>query len=185
MEVWKTVDGFENYEVSNLGNIRSKDRIVTRKGYSARLKGALLKTNLCNGYPRVALYTGNRKSVKQFLVHRLVAAAFIPNPDNLPYVNHKDENKSNNRADNLEWCTAKYNSNYGTAIKRRVEHQDWQNIAEKQAIPIIQRDMQGNEVARYKSMMDAEKTTCFKSSGISKACNGRLKSYKGFLWEYA
>lgn len=102
MEEWKEVPGYEGlYEVSNTGNVKSliKNKII--KGF----------INRC-GYRLVGL--SKNKILKRFQVHRLVAQVFIPNPDNLPMVNHKDEDKSNNSVDNLEWCDAKYNIHYGT-----------------------------------------------------------------------
>lgn len=184
-EIWKTIKSHPSYEVSNRGRVRSVDRISSRKGNPCRLGGMMLKPRDIKGYMAVTLWDGNREKHKRFFVHRLVAEAFIPNPDNLPCVNHKDESRTNNNAENLEWCTHKYNSNYGTAIRRRVAHQDWRSIANKQSRAIEQLDMDGNVVARYKSMMECERTTEFKSSGISKACNWWMKTYKGFVWRFA
>ena len=185
MEVWKTISGFPNYEVSNLGNVKSKDRVVTRRGNRVHIKGVLLKaTKNNNGYYRVTLYGGSRQKHKQFFVHRLVAESFVDNPLGFPCVNHKDENKCNNNANNLEWCTAKYNSNYGTAIKRRVMHQDWKSIADKQSISVNQYTRTGQFIKTYHSMMDAERDG-FAASGVSRCCKGKLKSYKGYLWGYA
>lgn len=102
MEEWRAVPGYEGlYEVSNIGNVRN-----VRRNTLLRLQ----KTN--NGYIRVVLSKNRIKT--GFQVHRLVCQAFIENPDNLPQVNHIDEDKSNNRVENLEWCTAKYNNNYGS-----------------------------------------------------------------------
>jgi len=183
-EIWITIKNFPIYEVSNMGNVRSKDRIVIRNGNPAKIKGVNLKPKLIRGYQRVTLYAGDRTHKKQFLVHRLVADTFLDNPNNYPYINHKDENKINNHVDNLEYCTAKYNSNYGTSIQRRVAHQDWQSIADKQSKTVIQKDLNGNIIATYKSTMDAQRTKGYKSAGISRCCNGYLKTYKGYLWEY-
>lgn len=107
MEIWKEIPGYEGlYEVSSYGGVR--------RYHSYDLK--LYNTN--KGYLQVYLYNnGVRKGIK---VHRLVAQTFIPNPDCLPQVNHKDENKTNNRVDNLEWCDCKYNIKYGSAIERTV-----------------------------------------------------------------
>ena len=114
-EIWKPVKGFEGYyEVSNLGMVRSIDRVVvdTVRNCERLLKGkVLIQKDNGNGY----------KNVSFCKEHRLVAEAFIPNKDNLPQVNHKDEDKSNNRVDNLEWCTSFYNNEYGTRKKRWYE----------------------------------------------------------------
>ena len=109
-EIWKDIPGYEGkYEVSNLGNVRSLN-------YNRSGEPKLLKQGNVNGYKVVILYKDGKK--KTCNVHRLVAMTFIPNPDNLPIVNHKDEDKSNNNVNNLEWCTYKYNNTYGTARER-------------------------------------------------------------------
>ena len=113
-EIWVPIKGFEKlYEVSNLGNVRSVDRvIVSSSGLKRRCKGVILKQSVNkDGYNIVGL--SNSGSGITIQTHLLVARHFIPNPNNLPEVNHKDENKTNNRVDNLEWCTHLYNSNYG------------------------------------------------------------------------
>ena len=118
IEEWRPVVGYEGlYEVSNTGRVRSVDRYVKTCYGSYRLhKGKVLSPGIRpDGYLVVSL------QYRMFRVHRIVAEAFLPNPDNLPQVNHKDEDKSNNRVDNLEWCTAKYNNNYGTARIRAKE----------------------------------------------------------------
>lgn len=185
VEIWKTVPEFPNYEVSNFGNVRSKDRISVRRGNPAQLKGQRLKQKCDRGYMRVTFYSGDREHHREYSVHRLVATLFIPNPDNLPCVNHKDENRSNNHVDNLEWCTYKYNSNYGTSIERRVKHQNWESIARKHSVPVEQCDINGNVIARWDSMIDCERKTGFKSCSISLACSGFLKTYKGYIWRKA
>ena len=104
-EIFKEIEGYEGlYEVSNLGNIRSLR------------KNIILKPALNQGYLQVNLVKDG--ITKVFLVHRLVAQAFIPNPNNLPLVNHKDYVKDNNNVENLEWCDSKYNNNYGTRNQR-------------------------------------------------------------------
>ena len=117
-EEWRSIEGYEGqYEVSSYGRVRSLDMYVKSCYGSYRLrKGKILSPGIRpDGYLVVSL------KYKMFRVHRLVAQAFIPNPDNLPQVNHKDEDKSNNRVDNLEWCDSKYNNNYGTARIRAKE----------------------------------------------------------------
>lgn len=109
MEIWKPIPQYEGlYEVSNYGEIRSA---VTQ-----RIKNQFTKPN---GYKTVQLWVGNKG--RSEYVHRLVAFAFVPNPNNYPQVNHKNEVKSDNRAENLEWCTQKYNNNYGTKNDRAVK----------------------------------------------------------------
>ena len=103
-EIWKDVRGWEGlYQISNLGNVRT---LHYKKPYLRKLS----KTQ--RGYLVVNFFISKGK-YKNYSVHRLVAEAFIPNPNNLPQINHKDENRLNNRVDNLEWCTNKYNCNYG------------------------------------------------------------------------
>lgn len=121
MEIWKSIVGFDGlYEVSNLGNVRSVGHIVKSKGGTRMTNGKLLSPTLGNGYYRVCLKHPNGKKYSK-LVHRLVAEAFIPNLDNLPYVNHKDEDKTNNKVENLEYCDALYNTNYGDGKKKSIK----------------------------------------------------------------
>ena len=107
-EIWKPIAGFEDYLVSNLGSV-----------YSTKTNRKMALHTMKSGYVHVNFSDGKRK--KGFFVHRLVADAFIPNPDLLPEVNHKDENKGNNTVENLEWCDRTYNVNYGTAKRRTSE----------------------------------------------------------------
>jgi hypothetical protein len=114
-ELWKSIEGYEGlYEISDLGNVK----ILERKRPNGKLyKEKIMRANARGNYAEVSLYKDGKAT--HHLVHRLVAEAFIPNPDNLPQVNHRDENKKNNCVDNLEWCTAKYNCNYGTIARRK------------------------------------------------------------------
>ena len=110
-EVWKDIEGFEGlYQVSNIGNVKS---LVNNKGV-AREK--VLKPTIVSVYLHVNLY--KNKTRKTYNVHRLVAKAFLPNPQNYPCVNHRDENGENNNVENLEWCSYKYNTNYGSRNER-------------------------------------------------------------------
>lgn len=114
-EIWKDIPEYEKiYQVSNLGNVRVLDRFVNsaiKNNSIVKRKGKILKQYNKGGYLQVTLTINNKR--KYYNVQRLVALAFIPNPNNLPQVNHKDENPLNNNVSNLEWCTAKYNCNYG------------------------------------------------------------------------
>lgn len=119
-EEWRDVPGYEGlYQVSNLGNVRSVGRCITDTHCTRRFSGRRLKQFVNRGYKVVTL--SKQGVLKQIKVHRLVAEAFIPNPESYPEVNHKDENKANNLVGNLEWCDGKYNSNYGTRIARIAE----------------------------------------------------------------
>lgn len=144
MEIWKDID--DCYQVSNYGSVRSKDRtIVCKNGKVINRKGKVLKPQkISNGYLAVYISDENGKQVWKY-VHRLVAEAFIPNPDNLPQVNHKDEDMTNNfvwvnpdgsidpNRSNLEWCTCQYNVNYGTAKERirktNVDNGKWRDLS--------------------------------------------------------
>ena len=144
MEEWKQIEGYEGmYEVSNLGNIRSLDRIVTATNkngtFNRVLKGRILRNSkTTKGYPQIAFSkNGKLKSVE---IHRLVAKAFIPNPDNLIVVNHIDGNIKNNNVTNLEWCTHSYNSKHaymiGTKKPIRGEENVQSVLTDKEVIEI-------------------------------------------------
>lgn len=106
----------------------------------------------------------------------MVAEAFIPNPNNYPCINHKDENRENNRADNLEWCTHKYNNNYGTRIEK---------FRQKKYKAIKQYDLQGNFIKQWQSVKEASETLNIYKSGISSCANGTYKQCMGYIWKYA
>ena len=166
-EIWKDVIGFEGiYQVSNMGNVRSvcfhsTDKIQNMKRNKTKF-----------GYLRVQLSKNGK--IKHCSVHRLVAEAFLPNPMNLPQVNHKNEQKDDNQVTNLEWCTAKYNVNYGTAIQR---------IKQAQSNPIEQFTLDGVFVRRWNSINEAMRGG-FNGGGICQCLKGRYKTSGGFLWKY-
>lgn len=174
-EYWKPVVGYEGlYMVSNWGRARSFDQWVKGKNGSIRFcKGRILKLSTNNqGYLLVTLYKNGK--VKKFLVHRLVAEAFLPNPDNLPEVNHKDENKLNNVVSNLEWCNRTYNNNYGTRNEK---------VAKKCSKPVVQYTLDGKFVREWKSIQECGKNG-FHQGNISACCRGKRKTHKGFIWKY-
>lgn len=172
-EIWVDIKGCEGlYQVSNFGNVKSLSRYVRtsdKLGGRRKKKETLLSLDVCkNGYLRVSINKGGSR--KHFLVHRLVAEAFIPNPQNLPQVNHKDENKANNRVDNLEWCDAKYNSNYGERTRKS-------SIAKFKSVK--QYDMQGNFIAEFGSLKEAWDSIGMKFSQASCRVG---KSVGGYQW---
>ena len=164
-EIWKDIEGYDGmYQVSNLGRVKSfkqgKERIM-KPVYDTY------------GYLQVGLSKNGKQ--KFCSIHRLVAQAFIPNPDNLPEINHKDENKENNSVENLEWCDKKYNNNYGTRNQR---------VAEKLSKPVFQYTKDGKFVREWKSTKDVQRNLGYYHSLISECCNGKRKSAYGFLWKY-
>lgn len=164
-EIWMPVAGFDGlYEVSNYGRVKSLKRNTTR--------GGIMKSHVNKGYEYVHLCkNGKHKNAK---VHRLVAIAFIPNPEAKPEVNHKDENKLNNHATNLEWATPKENINHGTRAAR---------FAEKIRKPIVQCDMDGRPIREWPSSVSVERELGYKSSNIRSVCCGNAKSAYGFKWK--
>ena len=173
--MWTELKDFEGlYEINENGEIRSIDRIVEYScGLSKLFKGKIIIPHITdNGYLFVALYKNKKKY--QLKVHRLVANTFIPNPNNYPCVNHKDENKLNNSIDNLEWCTISYNNTYGSRIeKQRKTIKNNPNIS----IPIIQVDKDTNEIIKkWKSAKEVEDTLGYSGANIRKCCKGIYKT---------
>ena len=166
MEIYKNIKGFEGlYQVSNKGNVKS---LVNNKGV-AREK--ILNPIIGNGYKRVRLF--KNKTSKLYSVHRLVANAFLPNPHNLPCVNHKDECRTNDDVDNLEWCSYKYNSNYGTSIERsrkKIMKKTYQYTKEYELICV------------YDSVKQASDVTNIDHRYIASCCRGDRKTAKGFIF---
>ena len=159
-EIWKDVPGYSGlYQVSNLGRVMS---YRNQYGHGPRIiHGEKTKS----GYIQVKL------NKERFKVHRLVALAFIPNPDDLPQINHKNEIKTDNRAENLEWCTGKYNVNYGTAIERR---------SKKRGKPVLCIET-GNV---FESCKAAGREMNLDFSHIAKCCRHELPQHKGLHFEF-
>ena len=160
-EVWCPINGYEGlYEVSDQGRVKSlkfgKERI-------------LKPVRTPKGYLIINLYKNGE--MKSYRIHRLVAKTFIPNPDNLPEVNHKDENKENNSVQNLEWCDSKYNNNYGTRTDRCSK-------------PVLQFTKDGEFVKEWKSTIDVQRNLGYFHNNISYCCTGRYKSAYNFIWKY-
>jgi hypothetical protein len=182
VEIWKDIVGYEGlYQVSNFGYVKSLERKVPfYSGYQKRIlkkriKERILKTTICNDYKSVSLLKNGVQ--KTYFVHRLVAQAFISNPENKPQVNHIDGNKSNNCVENLEWCTSQENNIHA-----------WENELNKphNERKINQYDMNGNFIKTWKSITEylKENNKKIKSSSITNCCKGRYKSAYGYIWKY-
>lgn len=186
-EEWRPIKGYEGlYEVSNQGRIKSLPKIKRGKNNSiVHRKEQLLKPCESEGhYSSVNLHKDGIQKTRE--IHRLVAETFIPNPSNLPCVNHKDETKRNNCVDNLEWCTAKYNANYGTALARAKEKLTNNPNTSKE---VLQIDKYNNEVINvYPSAREAARTLNLNGCwNIVRCCNKipRYNTAYGYRWRYA
>ena len=190
MEVWKPIKDYEEfYEVSNYGRIRSKDRIKKVPfGRSGIQKGKVIKLQLnSRGYVRVVL--SNQFGKKAFLVHRLVAAAFIENPNGLPVINHKDFNPLNNNADNLEWTTPLGNTRYSLDRGRFKRTPEWisklkSSLDAKMGKPVIGTNINTGEIIFFNALNDCKKMG-FQPSCVSNCCNGIRHHHLGFTWRFA
>lgn len=151
-EIWRSIEGFENYYVSNFGKVKTP-------------RGKLLKEHFnYKGYVMVSLSKHNK--CKLLSLHRIVAKAFIPNPNQLPCINHIDEDKTNNCINNLEWCDNAYNKRYSSAIK------------------VMQYDIHGNYIKTWGAVADIEHDLNIPTTNISKCCRGQIKSINGFIFLY-
>ena len=171
-EEYRPVVGYEGlYEVSNMGNVKSLN-------YNGTGKERILKAGKTDrGYLKVSLYQDGK--IKQCYVHRLVAEAFIPNPNNLPIINHIDENKENNCMDNLEWCSVLYNNTYNGRANKVGK-----KVGKKLSKPVLAIDKRTGLILEFVSSREAERETGIDHSSITKCCNGKMNSCGGFYWMY-
>ncbi len=168
-EEFKDIENYEGlYQISNFGRVYS---LISNK--------FLKPQSDKDGY----LYVGFSKNKKQkfYRIHRLVAQAFIPNPLNLPEVNHINEVKSDNRVENLEFCDTKYNTNYGTRTIRILQHP---NTCIKQPKSVLQFTRQGEFVKEFPSIHEASRQTKINQNNISECCNEKRKSAGNYLWRF-
>lgn len=164
-EIWKSIEGYNGlYEVSSFGRVRS-----LRLGKTKILKPG---KNTC-GYLRVELHKDGEK--KKFLIHRLVAEEFIPNPEGKPQVNHKSEVKTENFVENLEWTTRSENINYGTRNERA-------GMAKSK--PVLQYSKDWKFLQEFPSIIEAYKHTDINNRDICSCCLGKRKSAGGYIWKY-
>lgn len=191
-EIWKDIPEYEGlYQVSNLGNVRSLNYNKTKK--IKVLKQGIQK----KGYLFITLSKEGKH--KSYNAHRLVAKVFIPNPNNLPQVNHKDEDKTNNSVENLEWCSAEYNVNYGTRTDRHRQNMIGKNIGNPKiktmlgkfgkehnnSKPINQYTKEGVLIKIWDCAADVKRELGFNQQNIGKCAMGKRKTANGFIWKYA
>lgn len=171
-EIWKDIEGYEGlYQVSNMGRVRSLDR---EDAQGHRIKGkVLVVSSNGKGYRQINLWQYG--DVKHKFIHRLVAIAFLDNPNNLPEVNHKDENKANNSVSNLEWCTRLYNMTYGTRNKR---------VAKANEHPIYVVTNSGHHYF-FDSTKKAVELLRLDGSNVSECLHDKRKHHHGFTFEWA
>lgn len=176
-EIWLPIKGYENYHISNIGRVKSLERTdsytLNGKTIYRHKKEIILKQ--CydgNGYLMVRLFNTVSPKGRLFKVHRLVGEVFIPNPNNLPCINHIDEDKTNNVVENLEWCDVSYNNKYGTRLTRAIE---------KEKIPIEAFDTYGNIILQFESVNEAKRNG-FLNAG--ECCRGKYKTCGGYKWRY-
>ena len=181
-EIWKDIEGYEGkYQVSSFGRVRSLDRMVPTVHNATRMvKGKTLTPWTDRyGYHHVNLWRDCKMKSQQ--VHRLVAAAFIKNPDGLPEVNHKNEDKTDNRVENLEWCNTDYNINYGNRTKKVSATRISQAILGK---GVEQLTISGEHVRTYDSIREASRATGADKAVIVRCCKGKTQTAGGYRWRY-
>lgn len=178
-EEWKDIEGYEGlYQVSNLGRIKSvlfRNRVVSKK------QDKILKCIHTKDYDHINLYKNGKQT--QYLIHKIVAKTFIPNPKNKPEINHIDGNKQNNNAENLEWCTRSENQIHAYKTGLQKPRKGYESKLKK---PVNQYDLNGNFIKRWDSIVEA--LQCYgKHLKITDVCKKKkyCKTAGGFKWEYA
>lgn len=190
MEEWKDIKGYEGlYQVSNMGRVRSVDRYINYKNVGVSLrKGRILKPKT-DKYDYLIVNLSYNGKIKTHKVHRLVAEAFIPNPDNLSQVNHKSEVKTENFVENLEWCSVAYNNTYGTKLERQSisfkngEHHRYYG-KNPNAKPVIQYDKDGNIIKEFDCLKSAAEYYNISCQVIRLNITGKTKTCHNSIWKF-
>lgn len=187
-EEWRTVPNWDLYEISNYGRLRSKDRIVRDNKGQYLKKGRLLKP-VKDKYGYYTFWLKQDGKEKNMKIHRLVAFAFIPNPDKKPCINHIDNNPSNNRVDNLEWCTMKENTAWMIKQGRFKRTKQWLDRLHKSQEPIYKAvkgtNIETGEILIFNSV-NSVREKGFQPSCVCVCCKHKkgVKQHKGYRWEY-
>lgn len=178
-EIWKDIKGYEGlYQISNLGNVKSLSNNFLRKE-------KILKHGKLKGYLLVQLSKNGK--IKCYRVHRLVAEAFIPNPNNLPQIDHINTDRSDNRVCNLRWCSHKENMNNILTIDKMSKNAHLKNkfgAEHPLSKPIIQFSKDGEFIRKWENAVEVKKELGIDNSSISKCCKGKMKSTGGYIWRY-
>lgn len=182
-EVWKDIKGYEGfYQVSNMGRVKALEREVLYSNGRRHKYGERFLSTFTNhkGYVTVCLCKNGVCTAKR--LHQVVIGAFYERPYGLNSINHKDENKQNNRLDNLEYCTSKYNSNYGTRAERYKEKVTNDPRRSKR---VIQTNLDGDFIREFPSLREIEREFGYEPVHIRDVCNGKQKTSYGFKWKWA
>ena len=196
-EIWVDIEGYEGfYQVSNLGRIRSIEREIYKSNNIKQIsKSHILKFEKRKGYNYVHLFKNGIR--KRMAVHRLVAEAFIPNPDNKPQIDHINTIRDDNRVENLHWVTPKENmenpltkenkskSQKGKSKGEPKSKESKDKIGKANSIKVAQLDKDTNELIKiWNSAMEAQRECGFDNGNINRCCRGKYKSHKGYKWMY-
>lgn len=170
-EIWKDIKNYEGlYQVSNLGRVKSLNRIEKSGNKFRKRAEKILTQNITQGYKYVNICKNNK--IKTYRIHRLVAETFLPNPEKLPQVNHIDGNKLNNDVNNLEWCSCKHNI------------QEAYRLGLSKTTKVKQYTLSGTLIKSWNSIAEAGKKLNLDTSAISKCCRGKRKKVGNYMWKY-
>ena len=180
-EKFRPIKNYEGlYEVSNYGRVK---RLLFINNNIKKSKEKVLSCLKCSNNKKcyIAFVLSKNGKEKRYYTHRLVAQAFIPNPDNLPQINHKDGNKQNNRVDNLEWCDGFYNQQHAvkTGLREIKTGKDCKNIK-----PILQYDKNMNLITKWEYIKQVSDILNIPAPNICNCCKGKIKSAGGYIWKY-
>ena len=189
-EIWKDIKGYVGfYQVSNLGRVRSVEREIYKSNNVKQIsKSSILKFEKSKGYNYVHLFKNGTR--KRIAVHRLVAEAFILNPNNLPEVDHINTIRDDNRVENLRWVTPKENMNNPLTKEKRCGYQGNKSeeikkkISKAQSIKVVQLTLEGELVKIWDSAIKAQKECGFDNGNINRCCRSKYKTNKGYKWTY-